>query len=76
MTRKEWRHNFSLRLRQLLIDEGISQMELAEIIGVSGATISNYINEKQAPTMEVIVNIAYEFKVTIDDLIDFGEPVD
>lgn len=76
MTRKEWRHNFSLRLRQLLIDEGISQTELAEIIGVSGATISNYINEKQVPTIEVIVNIAYEFKVTIDDLIDFGEPVD
>lgn len=76
MTRKDWSHNFSLRLRQLLIDEGISQMELAEIIGVSGATISNYINEKQVPTMEVIVNMAYEFKVTIDDLIDFGEPVD
>lgn len=36
MTRYEWRHNFSLRLRQLMIDEGISQMELAEIIGVSG----------------------------------------
>lgn len=51
-------------------------MELAEIIVVSGATISNYINEKQVPTMEVIVNIAHEFKVTIDDLIDFGEPVD
>lgn len=76
MTRKEWRHNFSLRLRQLLIDEDISQMELAEIIGVSDATISNYINEKQTPTMEVIVNIAYEFRITIDDLIDFGEPID
>lgn len=75
MTRKEWCHNFSLRLRQLLIDEGISQAELAEIIGVSGATISNYINEKQMPTIEVIMNMAYEFKVTIDDLIDFGESV-
>ena len=75
MTRKEWRHNFSLRLRQLLIDEGISQAELSEIIGVSGATISNYINEKQMPTIEVIMNMAYEFKITIDDLIDFGEPV-
>lgn len=76
MKREEWRHNFSLILRQLLIDEGLSQTELAEIIGVSGATISNYINEKQVPTMEVIVNIAHEFNVTIDDLIDFGEPID
>lgn len=57
-------------------EKGISQSELAHILDVSEATVSRYLNEKQTPTMDVVVNMAYELGVTVDELIDFGEPVD
>lgn len=76
MTRKEWLYNFGVNLRRLMEEKGVSQSELAQVLDMSEATVSRYLNEKQTPTMDVVVNIAYELRVTVDELIDFGEPVD
>lgn len=66
---------FGDNLRDILKEQNMSRRELAQVLGVSEVTISNYINKKQMPTMEVIVNMAYELSISVDELIDFGDRV-
>lgn len=75
MSEVEWMDIFGDNLRGILKEQNMSRRELAQVLDLSEATISNYINKKQMPTMEVIVNMAYELSMSIDELIDFGDTV-
>lgn len=75
MSEVEWMDIFGDNLRDTLKEQNMSRRELAQVLDLSEATISNYINKKQMPTMEVIVNMAYELSMSIDELIDFGDTV-
>lgn len=75
MSEIEWMDIFGDNLRDILKEQNMSRRELAQVLDLSEATISNYINKKQMPTMEVIVNMAYELSMSIDELIDFGDMV-
>jgi transcriptional regulator with XRE-family HTH domain len=75
MSEVEWMDIFGDNLRDILKEQNMSRRELAQVLDLSEATISNYINKKQIPTMEVIVNMAYELSMSIDELIDFGDTV-
>lgn len=75
MSEIEWLDIFGDNLRDILKEQNMSRRELAQVLDLSEATISNYINKKQMPTMEVIVNMAYELSMSIDELIDFGDTV-
>lgn len=75
MSEVEWIDIFGDNLRDILKEQNMSRRELAQVLDLSEATISNYINKKQMPTMEVIVNMAYELSMSIDELIDFGDTV-
>lgn len=75
MSEVEWMDIFGDNLRDILKEQNMSRRELAQVLGLSEATISNYINKKQMPTMEVIANMAYELSMSIDELIDFGDTV-
>ena len=75
MSEVEWMDIFGDNLRDILKEQNMPRRELAQVLDLSEATISNYINKKQMPTMEVIVNMAYELSMSIDELIDFGDTV-
>lgn len=75
MSEVEWMDIFGDNLRDILKEQNMSRRELAQVLDLSEATISNYINKKQMPTMEVVVNMAYELSMSIDELIDFGDTV-
>lgn len=75
MSEVEWMDIFGDNLRDILKEQNMSRRELAQVLGISEATVSRYINKKQMPTMEVIVNMAYELSISIDELIDFGDRV-
>lgn len=75
MSEVEWMDIFGDNLRDILKEQNMSRRELAQVLGLSEVTISNYINKKQMPTMEVIVNMAYELSISVDELIDFGDRV-
>lgn len=75
MSEVEWMDIFGDNLRDILKEQNMSRRELVQVLDLSEATISNYINKKQMPTMEVIVNMAYELSMSIDELIDFGDTV-
>lgn len=75
MPEVEWMDIFGDNLRDILKEQNMSRRELAQVLDISEATVSRYINKKQMPTMEVIVNMAYELSISIDELIDFGDRV-
>lgn len=58
----------SIRCRQ-----GISQVDLAKAIGVTGSAVSQYESGKRKPNIEILKKIAQVLDCTIDDLIKEGK---
>lgn len=58
------------RIRELRKSKGLNRRELSLKIGVAYAQISKYENDMAKPSFEILRNIAKEFKVTYDYLID------
>jgi putative transcriptional regulator len=56
------------RLKVILAEKRIQQNELAQAIGVTKATMSNIINEKQGATLETAFDIAEFLGVKVDDI--------
>lgn len=62
--------NFGEKLLQLRTERGIYQKQLAEFLGVSIGTISNYENGVHYPDLETLCEFAEYFHVTTDYLLD------
>ncbi len=60
---------FAQRLTELLKEKGVSQKELAELVGVTEASISRYMNSERIPKSEIIANIATALHTTSDYLL-------
>ncbi len=60
--------NFSERLKEIRKNEGLSQEQLAEKIGVSRQAITKWETGKGLPDVENMVIIAEIFKTTLDEL--------
>ena len=61
---------FGHRLRVLLADRGMSQVELAERSGVSRQAVNNYMTRGNSPSLSTAVDIARALGVSVDDLVD------
>jgi transcriptional regulator with XRE-family HTH domain len=61
--------NFAKRLRELREARGVGVRELANILGISHASISMYENCKREPTVSVCKLFADYFGVTCDYLL-------
>lgn len=61
--------NFACRLKQLRIENKITQKELATLLNVSQNAVFNWENEKREPSMDTILKIANYFNVSTDYLI-------
>lgn len=62
-----------LRLKDLRIERGISQDELANVLGCSQSTINNYEKGKHEPDIDMLISMARFFKVSVDYLIGNSE---
>lgn len=76
MSEKEWIDIFGDNLADMLFDARMTQRELADAVGVSESTISDYINKRSAPKVRVIVNIAHAMSCGVDELMDFEEMIE
>ena len=56
--------SFGQRLRELMNENGISQIELADAIGYSQRNVSKWINFQSEPTATAIVKCARYFDVS------------
>ena len=61
--------NFGERLKQIRANQGLSQEQLAEKIGVSRQAITKWETNRGLPDVENMVILAEIFKVTLDELI-------
>lgn len=64
---------FCERLKELRIEHGLSQAELAKIIKVSDGTICFWENGVNEPKMTYIIRLAEYFNVSTDFLLGICE---
>ena len=57
------------RISELLEKRGLKQKELADLIGVTEATISRYIADERTPKSQILSNMATALKTTSDYLL-------
>lgn len=57
------------KLKHILIDKNVSQIELAEAVGVSQAFISYVIKGYKDPSVAVLKRISDYLKISVDELI-------
>ena len=61
--------DFGKRLLKLRKGQGLTQVELGKIVGVSDRVIAYYENESSQPPGPIIVDLAQALKVTVDELL-------
>lgn len=67
---------FSEKLSKMRKDKGLTQQQLAAMIGVGIAQVRRYEKGNSSPTLEVIKNIARTLGISADELLfDKGEGV-
>jgi len=60
---------FGERLKELRLQEGLSQKEFAKILGTSQASLSKWENDVQEPCIEDIIKICNHFNISADYVI-------
>ena len=63
-------------LRNLRLSRGISQQQLADVIGTSQQSIKKYEKQKIEPDISTLMQLADYFGVTVDYLIGHIEQTD
>ena len=64
------------RIASLLSKSGLTQKELAGMVGVTEAAMSKYLKNERRPRIEVVANLATALNTTSDFLIYGTEPDD
>lgn len=64
---------FGSILKSIMIEQGVSQMTLANAIGVSQRAVSRWINLESEPTESAIKNCANFFGVSTDYILGYAD---
>lgn len=76
MSELEWLDEFGDKLKEQLDEFGMSQKELAKEANLAESTISYYIQKQKMPSIRSIINICWILGIEIDELINFGRPIE
>lgn len=66
-------NNISDRIRKLLDYKGLTQNELAEMIGLSGTSVGHWINGRNEPKKKALTKIAFLFKDVSETWLFYGQ---
>ena len=66
-------NNFSKNMRSKRKQLGLTQKELASIVGVSVRTIQNYENKKTIPTSAIMESVSIALDIGLEKMIDDNE---
>ena len=58
--------NFSERLKELRLEKSLTQIQLADEVGLSDAAIGLWENKKRIPNLDAVIALAKYFKVSLD----------
>ena len=70
------KEEFAKRLLALLEQNGMTQKELAERVGITEASMSRYMNSNRIPKATILANIATALHTTSDYLLGTEEEGD
>lgn len=62
-------YNFCINLKNLRLDNDLSQIKLSEKLGISRSTYSNYENGVSEPDLDMLIKISNFFDCSIDGLL-------
>jgi len=68
------RTEFAERLSSVLAERGITQLELAALVGVTRAAMSRYVSGEREPRFTTLLRIAEVLDVHVDELLGTTEP--
>ena len=66
-------NNFSENLKSKRKQLGLTQKELAEIVGITPKTIQNYENKKTTPTSAVMESISIALNISLNRMLGINE---
>lgn len=61
--------DFGKRLKELRINTGLTQAQLAQRVGVTKSVISFYELQERSPSPDVLIKLSHIFHVTTDYLL-------
>lgn len=67
---------FSSRIKELRSSLSLTQIEFAEKINTTQATLSSYENTDKTPSLDIVKKIAEVFRVSIDWLLGLSDIID
>lgn len=59
------------KIRELRYKNNVTQEQLAEVLSVSYQAVSKWENGKSTPDVELLVDIAKFFDITMDELFEY-----
>jgi|APGre2960657444_1045066.scaffolds.fasta_scaffold89577_2 transcriptional regulator with XRE-family HTH domain len=59
-----------LKIKQILELRGLKQKWLADKIGVTEVTISNWVNNRTYPSIETLISISTVLKIEVKELFE------
>ena len=60
-------------MKEIRLERGMTQEELASRIGVSQSQIARYENDDSEPTLDTLRKLSKELNCTLDELIGTGD---
>ena len=63
------------RIKELRLARGINQVKLAEALGVTKQSVSNWENDNIQPSIEILIKLAEYFCVSTDYLLGLEEKI-
>lgn len=64
--------SYRLKLKEVRKQKQLSQIKLAELMGVSQSVISEFEKGNYDPSLERLVQMAKILQVSLDELVDFN----
>lgn len=58
------------QVRELRVQRGLAQGQLAEAMGVSRQTINSIENDRYTPSLPLAISLARYFGVTVEEMFD------
>ncbi len=65
--------NYIEVIKQIMIEQGLSQQKFADILGVNQTTVSQWLLGKKKPTYDSIMLIYTKFNVTPNELMGIDQ---
>ena len=67
----EWRYHFSIRIKEIMLEKGITQKILSERTGIAQSLLSQYMRRKVTPSAYTLYKIAEGLECSVYELTCF-----